>query len=129
MRDPHDMIYFFKTEIQMTIQDEYDEVCQHIKMLKENHIFAKNAHHGASQLFMHIVGMLKSVIQDDSLSKDENEAFVEVLIYERIGLFLFRSLQNAYVDDEQQFKAKCLKFGEIVEQDFPYFQRQLGTGF
>jgi hypothetical protein len=73
-------------------------------MLKENHIFAKNAHQGASQLFTHISGMLKSIIQDDSLSKEENEAFVEVLIYERIGLFLLRQLQNAYADDEQNFK-------------------------
>jgi len=65
--------------------------------------------------------MLKSIIQDDSLSKEENEAFVEVLIYERIGLFLFRQLQNAYADEEQQFKAKCLKLSEIVELDFTYF--------
>ncbi len=90
-------------------------------MLKENHIFAKNAHQGASQLFTHIAGMLKSIIQDDSLSKEENEAFVEVLIYERIGLFLMRQLQSAYADDEQLFKSKCLKLGEIVELDFAYF--------
>ena len=28
MRDPHDLIFFFKTEIQMSVQDEYDEVCE-----------------------------------------------------------------------------------------------------
>ena len=67
-----------------------------------------------------------SLIQDDSVSLEENEAFVEVLIYERIGSFLLRQLQGAYNDDEQLFKNKCLKLAEIVELDFPYFKRQLG---
>ena len=44
MLDPHNMIVFFKSEIQVAIQDQYQEVCEQIKMLKENHIFVKDAH-------------------------------------------------------------------------------------
>ncbi len=70
--------------------------------------------------------MIKSFITDDSLSLEDSESLVEVLIYERIGLFLLRQLQVAYSDDEFQFKNKCLKLAEIIELDFSYFKRQLG---
>lgn len=69
-------------------------------MLKENHVFVKNAHTGASQLFKQIVNMLKEAIWDDSMSNEENVSLVEVLLYERVGLYLLRQLQSAYVDEE-----------------------------
>jgi hypothetical protein len=48
MLDPRDMIYFFKSEIQVGVQEQYQEVCEQIKVLKENHVFIKNAHEAAS---------------------------------------------------------------------------------
>lgn len=43
---------------------------------------------------------MKNAIWDESMTDEENIAFVEVLIYERCGLFLLRSLQAAYSEDE-----------------------------
>lgn len=44
--------------------------------------------------------MLKEAIWDDSMSNEENVSLVEVLLYERVGLYLLRQLQAAYVDEE-----------------------------
>lgn len=67
-------------------------MCEQIKMLKENHVFIKNGHQSASNLFKQIVKQLKDAVWDDSMSNEENTSFVEVLLYERCGLYLLRSL-------------------------------------
>ena len=42
MRDPYEMIQFFKSEVYHDLEDEYLEVLEDIKILKENHILLYN---------------------------------------------------------------------------------------
>ena len=38
MRDPFEMIQFFKSEVYHDVEDDYLEVLEDIKILKENHV-------------------------------------------------------------------------------------------
>ena len=59
MVDPHDIIYFFKSEVQVSVQEQYQDVCEQIKFLKENHIFHKDALEGPSACFNSLAALLK----------------------------------------------------------------------
>lgn len=103
MRDPQEMLVFFKSEVVHDIEETYMEAREQIKILKENHVFIKNNFNGPSQLFQKISKSLLTVLQDLSENKEDVEAFVEVLIYDRIGSYLICNLVRLYEDEELFF--------------------------
>lgn len=64
-----EMIQFFKSKIYLDIEEAYLDVLEQLRILKENHVFAKNCLKAPSKLFGEIVVQLTSTLEDLTVSK------------------------------------------------------------
>ena len=114
MRDPMEMIQFFKSKVYLDIEEAYLDVLEQLNILKENHVFAKGALNAPSKLFCKISTELTSTLAGLQVSKPEKEAFVEVILYERVGNLLLGRLGKLYHVEDLAFQSKCLRlFAQI----------------
>jgi len=126
MRDPFEFIQFFKSEVYHSIEEDYLDVLEDIKILKENHVLIKENFRTPSSFFKKITTKLSQSLEHRSPEVQEKfdqlvesqrvetlENFTETLIYERIGSHLLKSLVQLYVDDEIKFRQKCLKLWQM----------------
>ena len=118
LRDPFAMIQFFKSEVYLVMEEDYQEVLEDIKILKENHVLLYENFQSPSKFFQTIVAKFSDKLEStepienlgQSLTESRRneflENFTETLIYERVGSYLLKSLVKLYCNDELNFREK-----------------------
>jgi hypothetical protein len=113
--------------------EDYLDVLQDIKILKENHILLRENFKAPSAFFKEIGSKLQNKLnqapsvaqiweQNANTSKNEVlENFAETLIYERIGSYLLKQLVSLYLPDELDFRSRAFKLHELYMRDLQAF--------
>lgn len=59
MRDPYEIVQFFKMKVFLEIEESYEDFLEQIRCLKENHILMKGHEKAQSKTFKKIADNLK----------------------------------------------------------------------
>ena len=117
------------------MQDEYLEFIQEIKNFKDNHVIVKGQERASSKNFSKISQMvqmtllqapaLQELMQDleehEKLETLEN--FIEVLIFERVGIYLRKTLMGMYIDEEDMFNSKLKEYNIMFNNNLEEFNK------
>ena len=129
------MIQFFKSEVYLVMEEDYQEVLEDIKILKENHVLLYENFQSPSKFFQTIVAKFSDKLEStepiENLSQSLTESrrneflenFTETLIYERVGSYLLKSLVKLYCNDELNFRERFSQIYQIGTKDRKTFNR------
>lgn len=129
------MIQFFKSQVLPEIEEEYSEIFEDIKLLKENYMLMRDGFDQPSNFFREIAGKLHDRLDSAHsiqavmrlLPEDRRTEFLEnfcdTMIYEKIGSYLLKSLASLYTEDELSFINKCEAIYQISRTDRDHFNQ------